>query len=83
MFFKKKEKPQGYVHRPRDFDRDERIEIQKIVSSIPVTRKMLSYDLLITAINNYVVKNIKIGANAARNVNSRIGGLRGTVLPTS
>lgn len=36
MFFKKKEKPQGYVHRPRDFDRDERIEIQKIVSSIPV-----------------------------------------------
>ena len=70
MFFKKKEKPQGYVHRPRDFDRDERIEIQKIVSSIPVTRKMLSYDLLITAINNYVVKNIKIGANAARNVNT-------------
>lgn len=70
MFFKKKEKPQGYVHKPRDFDRDERIEIQKIVSSIPVTRKLLSYDLLITAINNYVVKNIKIGANAARNVNT-------------
>lgn len=70
MFFKKKEKPQGYVHKPRDFDRDERIEIQKIVSSIPVTRKLLSYDLLITAINNYVVKNIKIGSTAARNVNT-------------
>ncbi len=70
MLFKKKEQPKGYVHRPRDFDRDERIEIQKIVSSIPVTRKLLSYDLLVTAINNYVVKNIKIGANAARNVNT-------------
>ena len=57
-FLKKKKKPQGYVHKPREFDRDERIEIQKIVSSIPVTRKLLSTDLLITAINNYVVKNI-------------------------
>ncbi len=70
MLFKKKKEPQGYVHKPRDFDRDERIEIQKIVSSIPVTRKLLSQDLLVTAINNYVVKNIKIGSTAARNVNT-------------
>ena len=69
-FLKKKKEPQGYVHKPRDFDRDERIAIQKIVSSIPVTRKLLSQDLLITAINNFVVKNIKIGATAARNVNT-------------
>ena len=69
-FLKKKKEPQGYVHKPRDFDRDERIAIQKIVSSIPVTRKILSQDLLITAINNYVVKNIKIGSTAARNVNT-------------
>ena len=69
-FLKKKKEPQGYVHKPRDFDRDERIEIQKIVSSIPVTRKLLSQDLLITAINNYVVKNIKIGSTAAHNVNT-------------
>ena len=26
-FLKKKKEPQGYVHKPRDFDRDERIEI--------------------------------------------------------
>lgn len=72
MFFKKKKQPeqQGYVHKPRQFDRDEKIEIQKIVSSIPVTRKLLSQDLLVTAINNFVVKNIKIGSNAARNVNT-------------
>ncbi len=68
--FKKKKEPQGYVYRPRDFDREEKIAIQKIVSSIPVTRKLLSQDLLVTAINNYVVKNIKIGATAARNVNT-------------
>lgn len=69
-FLKKKKEPQGYAYKPRNFDRDERIEIQKIVSSIPVTRKLLSQELLVTAINNYVVKNIKIGANAARNVNT-------------
>lgn len=71
MFFKKKkQEPEGYVYRPREFDRDERIAIQKIVSSIPVTRKMLKHELLITAINNFVVKNIKIGSNAAHNVNT-------------
>ena len=70
MFGKGKKQTQGYVHKPREFDRDERIAIQKIVSSIPVTRKLLSQDLLVTAINNYVVKNIKIGSTAARNVNT-------------
>ena len=69
-FRKKKEPPQGYVYKPREFDRDEKIAIQKIVSSIPVTRKLLSQELLVTAINNYVVKNIKIGSNAAHNVNT-------------
>jgi hypothetical protein len=45
MFFRKKEKPkQGYVHKPRQFDRDEKIAIQKIVSTIPVTRKLLSQE---------------------------------------
>lgn len=71
MFFKKKKPEQkGYVHRPRQFERDEKIEIQKIVSSIPVTRKLLSQDLLVTAINNYVVKNIKVGSAAAHNINT-------------
>lgn len=72
MLFKKKKEAenQGYVHRPRQFDRDEKIAIQKIVSSIPVTRKLLSQELLVTAVNNYVVKNIKIGSTAAHNVNT-------------
>ncbi len=71
MFFKKKKpEQQGYVHKPRQFERDEKIEIQKIVSSIPVTRKLLSQDLLVTAINNFVVKNIKIGSTAAHHINT-------------
>ena len=72
MFFKKKKKEEqkGYVFRPREYDRDEKIELQKIVSSIPVTRKLLKQELLVTATNNYVVKNIKIGSNAAHNVNT-------------
>lgn len=70
LFKKKKPQTQGYVHKPRQFDRDEKIAIQKIVSSIPVTRKLLSQDLLITAINNYVVKNIKIGSTAAHHINT-------------
>ncbi len=70
LFKKKKKEEQGYVYRPRQYDRDEKIEIQKIVSSIPVTRKILSQELLVTAINNFVIKNIKIGSNAAHNVNT-------------
>ena len=71
MLFKKKPKEnKGYSFKPRQFDRDEKIEIQKIVSSIPVTRKLLSQDLLVTAINNFVVKNIKIGSTAAHHINT-------------
>lgn len=72
MLFKKKKTTdgQGYKYKPRQFERDEKIEIQKIVSSIPVTRKLLSQDLLVTAINNYVVKNIKIGSTAAHHINT-------------
>ncbi len=70
LFKKKKSQQQGYVYKPRQFERDEKIEIQKIVSSIPVTRKLLSQDLLVTAINNFVVKNIKIGSTAAHHVNT-------------
>ena len=73
MLFRKKKQAteqQGYVYKPRRYDRDEVIEIQKIVSSIPVTRKLLSQELLVTAINNFVVKNIKIGSTAAHNVNT-------------
>lgn len=71
MFFKKKPQPQkGYVHKPRQFERDEKIAIQKIVSTIPVTRKLLSQELLVTAINNFVVKNIKIGSTAAHHINT-------------
>jgi hypothetical protein len=55
MLFKKKPKvQQGYVYKPRQFERDEKIAIQKIVSTIPVTRKLLSQDLLVTAINNFI-----------------------------
>ena len=72
MFFKKKPKAEdkGYTYKPRQFYRDEKIAIQKIVSSIPVTRKLLSQDLLVTAINNFVVKNIKIGSTAAHHINT-------------
>ncbi len=72
MFFKKKKPAQteGYIYKPRQYDRDEKIAIQKIVSSIPVTRKLLSQDLLVTAINNFAVKNIKIGSTAAHHVNT-------------
>ena len=71
MLFKKKPKvQQGYVYKPRQFERDEKIAIQKIVSTIPVTRKLLSQELLVTAINNFVVKNIKIGSTAAHHINT-------------
>ncbi|MBS7360055.1 MAG: hypothetical protein KIG53_05570 [Oscillospiraceae bacterium] len=69
-FRKKQEQPKVYVPRPREYDREERIAIQKIVSSIPVTRKMLSQDLLVTALNNFIAKNIKIGSTSAQRVNT-------------
>ena len=71
MFGKKKQqKPTGYTYKPREFDREERIALQKIVSNIPVTRKMLTQDMLVNALTNYVAKNIKTGSMAAKNVNT-------------
>ncbi len=72
MLFKKKKQQEnkGYTYKPRQYDRDEKIELQKIVSSIPVTRKLLSQELLVTATNNFAVKNIKIGSTAAYHVNT-------------
>ena len=71
MFGKKiEQKPAGYTYKPREFDREERIALQKIVSNIPVTRKMLTQDMLVNALSSYVGKNIKIGSMAAKNVNT-------------
>ncbi len=72
MLFKKNKQTEqnGYSFKPREYDRDERIELQKIVSGIPVTRKLLKQELLVTATYNYVVKNMKIGQKAATNVNT-------------
>ncbi len=71
MFKKKKdEKPEGYTFKPREYDREEKITLQKIVSGIPVTRKLLSQDLLVKATYNYAARNLKAGAAAAHNVNT-------------
>lgn len=72
MMFKKKkqEENKGYTFKPREYDRDEKIELQKIVSGIPVTRKLLRQELLVKATYNYVVKNMRIGSNAAQKVNT-------------
>ncbi len=71
MFRKKKKEPEKrYAYRPREYDRDEKIALQKIVSNIPVTRNLLSQELLVTATNNFIIKNIKIGQTAAQNVNT-------------
>lgn len=65
----KKEQPKGYTYKPREYDREEKIALQKIVSRIPVTRKLLSQDLLVKATYNYAGGNIREGAVAAKNVN--------------
>lgn len=72
MLFKKKktEENKGYSFKPRDYDRDERIALQKIVSGTPVTRKLIPQDKLVKLTYSYVARNIKIGSNAARNVNT-------------
>jgi hypothetical protein len=41
LFKKKKAKQDGYSFKPRDYDREERIALQKIVSGTPVTRKLI------------------------------------------
>ena len=72
MLFKKKKQQEntGYSFKPRDFDRDERIALQKIVSGTPVTRKLIPQEKLVKLIYSYVARNIKIGSNAAKNVNT-------------
>lgn len=67
---KKKKEQEGYVFKPREFDRDEKIALQKIVSNIPVTRKLLSQELIVKATYNYAARNLKAGALAAHNVNT-------------
>ena len=58
--------------KPRDYDREERITLQKIVTNIPVTRKMLSQELLVQAVVKFIGKNIRIGSTAADTVNSAL-----------
>lgn len=71
MAWKKKQKEQkGYTFKPREYDRDEKIALQKIVTNIPVTSKLFSQELLVKATYNFVNKNIKQGADAAHNVNT-------------
>ncbi|MBR2875895.1 MAG: hypothetical protein IKC01_02040 [Clostridia bacterium] len=71
MFGKKKQdENKGYTFKPRDFDRDERIALQKIVSGTPVTRKLLPQEKLVKLIYSYVARNIRIGSTAAQNVNT-------------
>lgn len=53
-----------------EYDRDERIALQKIVSGTPVTRKLLSQEKLTKLTHNYVARNIRIGSIAAQNVNT-------------
>jgi len=72
MLFKKKKQGenQGYSFKPRDYDRDERIALQKIVSGTPVTRKLIPQEKLVKLTYSYVARNIKIGSTAAQNVNT-------------
>ncbi len=71
MLFKKKKKSDtGNSFKPREYDREERIALQKIVSGTPVTRKLLPQEKLTKLTYNYVARNIRIGSIAAQNVNT-------------
>ena len=70
LFKKKKEEQNSYSFKPRDYDRDERIALQKIVSGTPVTRKLLPQEKLVKLTYSYVARNIRIGSTAAQNVNT-------------
>lgn len=67
---KRKKKDEGFQYKPREYDREEKITLQKIVSKIPVTRKLLSQDLIVKATYNFAARNIRIGSAAAHNVNT-------------
>lgn len=72
MLFKKKKNKEdsSYSLKQREYDRDERIALQKIVSGTPVTRKLLPQEKLTKLTYNYVARNIRIGSIAAQNVNT-------------
>ena len=70
LFKKKKTKQDGYSFKPRDYDREERIALQKIVSGTPVTRKLIPQEKLVKLTYSYIVRNIRIGRVAAQNVNT-------------
>ncbi len=70
LFKKKKQENSGYSFKPRDYDRDERIALQKIVSGTPVTRKLIPQEKLVKLTYSYVARNIRIGSTAAQNVNT-------------
>lgn len=69
MLFKKKKNKEDST-KIIEYDRDERIALQKIVSGTPVTRKLLSQEKLTKLTYNYVARNIRIGSIAAQNVNT-------------
>lgn len=71
MLFKKKKKTDSDNSiKPREYDRDERIALQKIVSGTPVTRKLIPQEKLTKLTYNYISRNIRIGSIAAQNVNT-------------
>lgn len=53
-------------------DREERIALQKMVTTIPVARKMLSQQLLIKSVTDFIGRNVRMGANAANIVNTTV-----------
>lgn len=67
---RKNKKDDGFNYKPREYDREEKITLQKIVSNIPVTRKLLSQDLIVKATYNFAARNIRIGSTAAHHVNT-------------
>lgn len=70
LFKKKKKEEKGYSFKPREYDREERIALQKIVSGTPVSRKLIPQEKLVKLTYSYVVRNIRIGSTAAQNVNT-------------
>lgn len=71
MLFKKKKKSDtDNSFKPREYDREERIALQKIVSGTPVTRKLIPQEKLTKLTYKYVARNIRIGSIAAQNVNT-------------
>ncbi|MGI6744618.1 MAG: hypothetical protein BWY46_00605 [Firmicutes bacterium ADurb.Bin300] len=66
----KKQKGNAFV--PRDFDREERIALQKMVTTVPIARKMLPQQLLIKAVVDFIGRNVRMGASAANVVNTTV-----------